>query len=108
MLQRGALQNNAQSNMKPGINNNSLKGAPQPNNNNKKPEAEKKPEPVPEPEPVQIYKTMYPDSEIVKYEGEMQNGKRHGQGKSFYKSGQLMYEGTFIEDLPDDNGDKVI
>lgn len=68
-----------------------------------KPEVKK-----PEPEPVrEIYKTMYPDSKIVKYEGEMKNGKRHGLGKSFYKSGQLMYEGTFINDMPDDNGNTV-
>jgi len=65
-----------------------------------KPEV-KKPEPEPERE---IYKTMYPDSKIVKYEGEMKSGKRHGMGKSFYKSGQLMYEGTFVNDMPDDNG----
>ena len=50
---------------------------------------------------------MYPDSKIVKYEGEMKAGKRHGLGKSFYKSGKLMYEGTFINDMPDDNGDIV-
>jgi len=61
-----------------------------------------------EPEkPREIYKTMYPDSEIVKYEGEMKLGKRHGYGKSNYRSGRLMYEGMFVNDMPDDNGKTV-
>ena len=77
---------------------------PKNNQQNLPKEQPAKPEPEPERE---IYKTMYPDSEVVKYEGEMKLGKRHGYGKSNYRSGKLMYEGMFVNDMPDDNGKTI-
>lgn len=40
----------------------------------------------------------YPNSDIVSFEGEMQDGIRSGHGKEYYKTGAIMYEGFFKND----------
>ena len=37
----------------------------------------------------------WPDSTIVKYDGEWLDDKRHGQGSSYSDDGRLRYEGTW-------------
>ena len=38
---------------------------------------------------------IYHENGQIKYEGEWQNGKCHGQGKLYHENGQLRYEGEW-------------
>merc|ERR1712226_1713003 len=50
---------------------------------------------------------LYDENAQIAFDGKMNCGIREGYGKSYWPNGQVMFEGIFVNDGPDDDGDSV-